>query len=527
MKKIINKKTLLLLSLLLFLPLFSGCFLTPSVNQAPTITSTAMTTATVAAVYAYNVNATDPDGDTLTYSLTTKPTGMTINSTTGVISWTPTSTQLGNHSVTVEVSDGSLSAIQSFIIKVSVAPIIPSPTHPTVVVDPVSAIKEITAAKAIADVAVVTGDAQTLAGIKTFLGTTVIMLVGAEEVAVPVTWGADTTPGYDNAAAATYVLTGTIGTLPAGYVDAVATIATVPANIVVTDPKEITAAKAIADVAVVTGDGTTLAVIKTNLGDTVILLVGAEEVVVPVTWGADTTPGYDNAAAATYVLTGTIGTLPTGYVDVTDTIATVTVNIVVADKEITAAKAIADVAVVTGDGTTLATIKTNLGDTVILLVGAEEVVVPVTWGTDTVAAYNNAAAATYVLTGTIGTLPVGYVDAVATIATVTVDIVVTDADKEITSFTALTAVDLDTDEHLVDLTALKESVYLPIAVTVTDGTTPTDATITDWTGTFDGTVATTYTLTAVWTMPAGYVDAVDPIITVVITVYVNEAQTAP
>ena len=233
MKKIINKKVLLLLSLLLFLPLFSGCFLTPSVNQVPTITSTPITTATVAVAYAYNVNATDPDEDTLTYSLTVNPTGMTIDPTTGVISWTPTSIQSGDHSVTVAVSDGSLSATQSFIIIVSKATIIHPPTP---IVVPV-ADKEITAAKAIANVAVVTGDVQTLAGIKTTLGDTVILLVAAGEVTVPVTWSATTTPGYDNAAAATYVLTGTIGTLPTGYIDEVETIATVTVNIVVTTPE--------------------------------------------------------------------------------------------------------------------------------------------------------------------------------------------------------------------------------------------------------------------------------------------------
>jgi hypothetical protein len=129
MKKVISKKVLVLLSLLLFLPLFSGCFFTPSVNQTPTITSTPITTATVKELYVYNVNATDPDsGDTLTYSLTTNPSGMTIDSTTGLINWTPTSAQIGNHNVTVEVSDGSLSDTQSFIIIVSKAPIIPPPT---------------------------------------------------------------------------------------------------------------------------------------------------------------------------------------------------------------------------------------------------------------------------------------------------------------------------------------------------------------------------------------------------------------
>ncbi|HBF66001.1 MAG TPA: hypothetical protein DDW34_09940, partial [Clostridium sp.] len=99
------------------------------------------------------------------------------------------------------------------------------------------------------------------------------------------------------------------------------------------------------------------------------------------------------------------------------------------------------------------------------------------------------------------------------------------APKEITGFTALTKVTLDADQHLVNLAALKASTNLPTKVTVTDGTTPVDATITDWTGTFDGTTTGTKTLTAVWTMPAGYVDAVAPI-SVTIAVDVDVVQTA-
>lgn len=95
-------------------------------NHAPVITSTPVTSATVEQAYTdtqpytYNVNATDPDGDTLTYSLTTKPTGMTINSTTGLINWTPT-TSTGDYNVTVKVSDGELTATQSFTITVSLS----------------------------------------------------------------------------------------------------------------------------------------------------------------------------------------------------------------------------------------------------------------------------------------------------------------------------------------------------------------------------------------------------------------------
>ncbi len=119
MKKIISKKLLILISLLLFLPLFVGCFSAPPTNQYSTITSTPITTATVDVLYTYDVNVTDSDGDTLTYSLTTNPSGMTINSTTGVINWTPNSGQIGDNNVTVEVSDGELLDTQSFVITVN------------------------------------------------------------------------------------------------------------------------------------------------------------------------------------------------------------------------------------------------------------------------------------------------------------------------------------------------------------------------------------------------------------------------
>jgi hypothetical protein len=43
---------------------------------------------------------------------------MTINSTTGVITWTPTEDQVGENEVVVEVSDGSKSTTQSFTVTV-------------------------------------------------------------------------------------------------------------------------------------------------------------------------------------------------------------------------------------------------------------------------------------------------------------------------------------------------------------------------------------------------------------------------
>jgi hypothetical protein len=86
------------------------------VNHLPAITSTAVTSATKGQPYSYDVNATDSDGDALVYSLTTKPSGMTINSSTGLITWTPTTS--GNYNVTVKVSDVELFDTQSFIVTV-------------------------------------------------------------------------------------------------------------------------------------------------------------------------------------------------------------------------------------------------------------------------------------------------------------------------------------------------------------------------------------------------------------------------
>ena len=84
------------------------------VNHAPVITSTAVTSATKDEPYSYDVNATDSDGDTLVYSLTTKPGGMSINSSTGLIAWTPTTS--GDYNVTVKVSDGEFFDTQSFTV---------------------------------------------------------------------------------------------------------------------------------------------------------------------------------------------------------------------------------------------------------------------------------------------------------------------------------------------------------------------------------------------------------------------------
>lgn len=56
-------------------------------------------------VFEYDVDAIDADGDVLTYSLQTAPAEMTIDAQTGLVSWTSASTHIGDHPVTIRVTD--------------------------------------------------------------------------------------------------------------------------------------------------------------------------------------------------------------------------------------------------------------------------------------------------------------------------------------------------------------------------------------------------------------------------------------
>ncbi|MBM4136346.1 MAG: hypothetical protein FJ241_05865 [Nitrospira sp.] len=57
-------------------------------------------------IYSYQVKATDPDGDTLTYDLKKAPAGMVIDKTSGLITWKITEKESGKYPVTIEISDG-------------------------------------------------------------------------------------------------------------------------------------------------------------------------------------------------------------------------------------------------------------------------------------------------------------------------------------------------------------------------------------------------------------------------------------
>jgi hypothetical protein len=88
-----------------------------NVNRAPSISSSPVTAATENSFYQYNITASDPDGDSLNYTLETYPAGMTIASNT--VSWTPNASHIGNNHVKIIVSDGSLNATQEYDINVT------------------------------------------------------------------------------------------------------------------------------------------------------------------------------------------------------------------------------------------------------------------------------------------------------------------------------------------------------------------------------------------------------------------------
>ncbi|MBV1909340.1 MAG: VCBS repeat-containing protein [Kangiellaceae bacterium] len=93
-----------------------------NVNEAPIFTSDQITIATENQQYTYNVNAEDDDaGDSVAYSLSVSPSNdMTIDDVSGLIEWTPNSSDIGAHDITIRATDlDGLFAAQSFEITVS------------------------------------------------------------------------------------------------------------------------------------------------------------------------------------------------------------------------------------------------------------------------------------------------------------------------------------------------------------------------------------------------------------------------
>ncbi len=93
-------------------------------NSAPVISGSPGTAATVGTAYVFRPTATDANNDTLTWSIQNKPTWASFSTTTGQLSGTPASANVGTVSnIRISVSDGKTSAaLGAFSIVVSAAP---------------------------------------------------------------------------------------------------------------------------------------------------------------------------------------------------------------------------------------------------------------------------------------------------------------------------------------------------------------------------------------------------------------------
>jgi PKD repeat protein len=93
-----------------------GIYAITEVPASPTmITSTPITDGQAGVLYNYQVIATAYPGP-MSYSLLTAPDGMTIESSTGLISWTPTTD--GAYDVTIQASNGVSEAVQTYTLTV-------------------------------------------------------------------------------------------------------------------------------------------------------------------------------------------------------------------------------------------------------------------------------------------------------------------------------------------------------------------------------------------------------------------------
>lgn len=76
-------------------------------NNAPVLDAIGAQSGSENDVLTFDADATDEDLDELTYSCDNLPTGATINSSTGVVTWTPSYSQAGTWNLNIVVSDGT------------------------------------------------------------------------------------------------------------------------------------------------------------------------------------------------------------------------------------------------------------------------------------------------------------------------------------------------------------------------------------------------------------------------------------
>ncbi len=101
----------------------------PVVNTAPVISGTPQTVVDANSGYVFQPNASDADGDTLTFSVANKPAWAAFSSSTGQLSGTPSAQDAGSfNNIVISVNDGTDTAsLPAFGIVVKSPPVVNSP----------------------------------------------------------------------------------------------------------------------------------------------------------------------------------------------------------------------------------------------------------------------------------------------------------------------------------------------------------------------------------------------------------------
>ena len=117
---------------------------TTPTNTPPTISGTPATTVQAGSHYAFQPSAADADQKTLVFSITGAPSWASFSAATGLLSGTPSSTNVGTFSnIVISVSDGAtVVSLPSFAITVTAVPTPPTtPTPPKITGTPAASVQ--------------------------------------------------------------------------------------------------------------------------------------------------------------------------------------------------------------------------------------------------------------------------------------------------------------------------------------------------------------------------------------------------
>lgn len=111
-----------------------GSAITTSVNSPPVFDPVPAKSVNEGGLLSFTVNATDPEGQPITYSTGTLPTGANFNPTTKTFTWTPTFDQAGPYTVEFRAGDGNSTAsinVSITVVQVNIAPTFTLPVSAT------------------------------------------------------------------------------------------------------------------------------------------------------------------------------------------------------------------------------------------------------------------------------------------------------------------------------------------------------------------------------------------------------------